>query len=626
MNDWALKKTSLILITVSILLSLFFAKEAKTQQKDDKSTVTIELQGGRNKNFLSPINIKGKFKCENFTISHLSIEKIESILFIQKQKSENIFVIKLRDAEKTIQGFFSGDAEITGSGEWGKETVAMSTIRSIKISNEGATKPFKPESRWHCIFKNGDQLAIGWASKWSGDSEFLGSIGDGSLNLDIQQVAKLYKSGDLWSISSNDGFSLEGWQPKKESLSTSSPFGGLELTWSKVTELSNESTSFGDSGKKSNTLHPKDWKVEISGRFVLPVSELQTGKKAMINGEIDVKSINWQFIDSTSRKPTGLQINLSNKKCWMLQDSILGNCPVGKVEVPIQHVTKLERLTPFPKNRIPSDYNKGIVATITTVSGSEYAVGDPSLEGGTAVDDDKDFFGYRLFRVSTPPVEMWISSDSLLTGEFSIVDGKIVSHSQMLERFGPLGGFTRIKFSNPGGEFVLHLAKLAKYSPQSSTPQLSASASQKPKYRVMVKDEAGREFSGEVFDIKFARYPKLGWVGSYPKSTYPFQWHRANSLYFKKESGERIDVEFSKLKKIHISGNYGSSRPATLTSVRGTQIKGSIYPGDVAKKYPGTSDWNPDKEGLLLGMVDATYVYVPFRKGEIIEIQQISQE
>jgi hypothetical protein len=79
-------------------------------------------------------------------------------------------------------------------------------------------------------------------------------------------------------------------------------------------------------------------------------------------------------------------------------------------------------------------------------------------------------------------------------------------------------------------------------------------------------------------------------------------------------------VEVDKLKMIKISGHYGSSRPAVLTSAKGTQMKGSIYPGDVAKSYPGTSDWNPAKEGLLCRLTDGTYMYIPFKKGITVDI------
>jgi hypothetical protein len=503
MYYWAMKKrkTSLIFLTVSVILLFLLGQAANAQKKDVKSTARIELSGGQTKTFSSPLRINGKFKTENFTISHLPIETVKSFVFEEKQNGENTFLLKIRGAKKAIRGSFSGDAELTGSGEWGKETVAMSKIKSIQFTNAGDTKPFKPESKWQCTFTNGEQLAIGWTSKWARDREFSGRIGDGSLSLDVLQVAKLTRSGDSWTIISSDGFSLEGWQPKKKSLSAGSLFGGLELSWSKVAKLSNESAASGDLGKKPKTIHSKDWQVEIGGRFVLPVSEMQTGKKAMINGELNIKSLNWQFIDSTSPKPKGLQLNFSNNKSWMLQGTISGNSPIGKVEVSIQHVTKFVRLTPFPKNRVPSDYNKSIVATITTASGSEYPVGDPSLEGGPEVDDDKDFFGYGLFRVSIPPVEMWVSSKSLLSGKLSTADGKLVSHSHKLARRGPLGGFKGIAFSNPGGRFVLPVTKLAEYSPQASPSQSRTSASQKPKYRVLVIDQAGKEFTGKVSDI-----------------------------------------------------------------------------------------------------------------------------
>ena len=70
----------------------------------------------------------------------------------------------------------------------------------------------------------------------------------------------------------------------------------------------------------------------------------------------------------------------------------------------------------------------------------------------------------------------------------------------------------------------------------------------------------------EITGLQFARYPKRGWVGSYTKSAYPFQWWRANKLYFTRANdGSRIDVEFDKINSINIQGRYRTNRKAVLT-------------------------------------------------------------
>lgn len=619
MYYWAIKKrkTSLIFAAVSLILIVSLGQAANAKEKNVKSSVRIEFSGGRTKTLSSPLRIKGKFKTENFVISHLSLEKIESLVLAKKQQGEKTFLLKLRGTNKAIRGSLTGEAEITGSGEWGKESIAISKIRSMHVTNVADAKPFEPESKWRCTFTSGEQLVIGWASKWSRDREFSGHIGGGSLNLAVQQVAKLTQNGGIWTVVSNDGFSLEGWQPKQKSFSTSSLFGGIELSWSKVAKLLNESVSAVDLGSKPRARHVPDWRVEIGGRFVLPVSEIQTGSKAKINDELNIKSLNWQFVDSAHPKPTGLQLQFSNKKSWMLQGTLSGNTPIGKVEASIEHITKLVRLTPPPKNRIPSEYSKRIIGRIKTNNGTEYPVAAPTLVGGSRVHDDDDYWGYNLFIIQATPVESWVESAVILSHTLNIKDKKVVSDNPMLKRYGPLEGFKGVTFINPAGNFTLPLAEFAEYVPHASPP--STAKLTLAKYRITVRDAKDNKFKAELTTIQFARYPKYGWSGAYTKWAYPFQWHRASELFFKKESGERIDVQFDKLSRIEITDSYNLNRNATLSNKQGSVIKGSIYPGDVSRSH-GVSTWNPYKEGLLCKTIDGMYLFVRFNNVKTIEI------
>lgn len=621
MYYWAMKKrkTLSIFVTVSVSVILLFllGQSTNAKEKDAKSSVRIEFSGGRTKTLSSPLRIKGKFKTKNFVISHLSLEKIESLVLAEKQQGEKTFLLKLRGTNKAIRGSLTGEAEITGSGEWGKESIAISKIRSMHVTNVADAKPFEPESKWRCTFTSGEQLVIGWASKWSRDREFSGHIGGGSLNLAAQQVAKLTQNGGIWTVVSNDGFSLEGWQPKQKSFSTSSLFGGIELSWSKVAKLLNESVSAVDLGSKPKARHVPDWRVEIGGRFVLPVSEIQTGSKAKINDELNIKSLNWQFVDSARPKPTGLQLQFSNKKSWMLQGTLSGNTPIGKVEAPIEHITKLVRLTPPPKNRVPSDYNKRIVGRITTSNGTEYPVAAPSLVGGSRAHDRSDYWGNERFVISAPPIELWVKSALILSHSIFNKEKKLISNNPLLKPYGPLESFTGITFVNPVGDFTLPVNEFVKYLPQTQT---ATSGKISPaNYRITVSDVKDNEFTTKLTTIQFARYPEFGWTGSYTKSAYPFKWHRDSELFFKKESGERMDVKFSKLSMIEIIGRYNVNRHATLTNTKGSLIKGFIYPGDVAKSH-GVHTWNPYKEGLLCKTIDGMYLFVRFNNVKTIEI------
>ena len=81
MYYWAIKKMETLLTFVTAIGMLLFllGQTANAQEKGIKPTVRIELSGERTKTLSSPLRIKGKFKTENFAISYLPIEKIESL-------------------------------------------------------------------------------------------------------------------------------------------------------------------------------------------------------------------------------------------------------------------------------------------------------------------------------------------------------------------------------------------------------------------------------------------------------------------------------------------------------------------------------------------------------------------
>lgn len=629
MYCWFMRKRnkSLIFTAATVILLVILCQISNAKEKDVKPSVRIELIGGQTKTLSSPLRINGKFKTEKFVISYLPIEKLESLVLAENKRGDKNYILKLRGTKETIRVSLSKKAEIYGSGEWGKESIAISRITSLYVTNVADSKPFKPVSKWQCTFTNGKQLIIGWDSKWSRDREFSGQIGAGSLNLDTQQVNKLTQNAGKWVVASKNGFSIEGWQPKQKLLSASSPFGGIEILWVKIAKLVNESVSGKDLESKHKARYEPDWKVKIEGGFVLPVKEMQVGSNAKINDELDIKTLSWNFVYSTTPKSNGLQLNFTNKKSWVFNGEISANSPVGKVQVSSRYITELSRLKPPPRNVTPSNYDKKVVGRITTVGGAVYSVASPSLIGGNVVERESGFWGNDLISIRAgASVEFWIGSSSLLSDGFAIKNSKILSRSSVFGRYGQISGFQAFEFINPAGQFSISLSKLVDYSLKALPPQSKKRKRMAGKYRITVKDAAGKEFTAEINTIEFARRPETAWSGSYYRSSFPLQWHKANILYFKKHSGERMDVEFDKLSRIEIIGRYQNSRQAMLTSTQGSSIKGSIYPGDVTKSYPGVAEWDPYREGLLCKMTDGTNIYVPFREGTIINIQSSASQ
>lgn len=603
---------------MSILAILIFLAPpnfalAQNSKSADALTVEILLVGGNKKTLSAPFNLNARFEATDFTITWLSIGGISSLVLDETGREKNIFLLTPAGINEPIHVKVSDQAKVSGSGEWGREIIALSKIQSLTVLSPKAPPPFEPaKNKWSCSFISGKSFFI----DWSNDSE--GKIGNASLYLGLARLAEIVRDGQNWTLSCADRSTVQGWRPKHSSFSAQSPYGSIEVPWANIAKLSKQQAPAGDSKNKDAEPKVWDWRIEIAGRILLPITDIQPGSNTTWDDDLDIRKLKWDFIDSGVTKPGSLELHLINQKTGVLKGSLTGVTPFGKLVADCKDITKLEKFKPLPKKQTSTKQDKKIIATVTTSSGNIYPVVTSSLEGGNEVVTNSGFFGYGMLRVQTPPIEIWLPSEHLLRSGLTAVDGKLVSS----EQYGKLEGIAGIKFANPTGEFFLSVKKLVRYAPQAfASHSKSHGTVQTGKYRIVVRNAAGKEFAGKVGDIEFARYPSLGWSGMYSTWDYPFQWHRADKLFFKNESGDRMDVEFAKLRKIEIPGSYDSSRRAVLTSTQGTQIKGFIYPGDVATSYPGISDWDPDKEGLLTRTTDGTYLYIPFSKETIIEIQ-----
>jgi len=99
-------------------------------------------------------------------------------------------------------------------------------------------------------------------------------------------------------------------------------------------------------------------------------------------------------------------------------------------------------------------------------------------------------------------------------------------------------------------------------------------------------------------------------------------------LYFNRsEDNGRIDITFEKIRKIEFQGKYsGSSRKAILTSAKGSNLEGQIYPGDLGQgSGGGVYEWNSQREGFLGEIGEDLFVFMPFAKVQVIEITNLPE-
>ena len=641
MTHVLLKKNHLALLTVLLMpmLPLLFPLHvANAAQGNGGITVQIEFLDGKKATLSSPLHIKGAFETENYGF-HPLIDTIESIDRSDDQMNPKGFILKLRIVDTPIKGAFSKNSDITGSGDWGDETFSINEIQSMRVTNAEDIKPAELSTKWRCTFTNGEQLTIDQPGKFFGKifGDVTGSVGKAQVSLDFSRITNIRKTNDTLSISGSNGFMLDGFKPGLEAIRVFTVYKQyVELTWDKIADI----TKLDESEKASTTPHTNAftpaWQMVVDNSLTMPLLDLQTGSKAEINNELNVHSLNWNFIDAVTPNSTWLQLHLHNGDSLLFGGNLVGSCPVGSFTAPARHITGLTRLGPPPQNRLPMEYTGKVSAAIATTNGAEYPVVHATLKGGDPVIDDKDFWGHDLIIIKSDPVEFWLDPQSALSHNLARKDDEVISEYPDFASFKFYNLAEELEFVNPAGKFSISIKKLSKYTVTAPAP--SSGDLSPRKYKINVRDYQNRAFEAEVTDIQFARYPSLAWSGTYFSSSFPFQWHRDPFLIIKKREKSQsslfaksaddfdaeINIHFDKLSSIKFTRSYFANRKAVLRNNRGAVLNGSIYPGPVAEQFPGVTKWDPNKEGLLCEITNRLYVFIRFCNVVEVEITDIA--
>ena len=596
--------------------SLVYSNNPEKLPKE--SQAKIEFITGRSETLSMP-SIQGKFSGPDFEITKLSLDAVDRIISKVHDGKPRKLIITLRDRGEEIIVHPDQEVSISGSGEWGKEKIPCSKILSLTISHPNPPLPFVPTYKWLCSFANGKKLPIGWSSKWSVNRSFQGTLGKVSFNLDPTAVENLSFLNHVVTTSCWGEGRFKGWYPKSKTLDAKCRFGHLSIEWSKIKSLKNLIPKRAETTRQYGL---SSWFLTLRQGTVLPVLDLNPERETKINGEIQVISFNWNAVDSVTPDSSGLKLKLNNDAEWTMSGSLTAITPYGKMIVACKEIGELKRREDKHYSSSPEDTPGKIRGKLVTVSGREYFSILSELSKAAWVHSDDDYFGHDLFIIDTPPIEFWLSTKALLSYPLKIKKGRLFSENPILKDQPALTGIKSLKFKNFAGEFKVPLKVLKEYIPRPAPG--SSSYSRKAGFRIKARSKTGSSGPVAVSKIEFARYPARGWCGTYYKSSYPFQWHRAGQLFFMREKDQaRINVEFDKIGKITFENRYGRSRKATLTSTQGGEMKGKIYPGDVTKSFPGVSSWSYDKEGLLGKIGNRAYIFIRFKDVQEIEIEQI---
>jgi len=703
---------------------LVFLSTASTQAKSSEvSQAQIIMQNGKEVILTSPIKISGTFSNSEIVIKRLSIKAVESIVLQEKLKKRNIYQLSLRENDKNFLVLVNKNAKVSGNGEWGKESISLVKINTLKLSYDNTGDKIDRKYKWLARLKSGKNIRMslsprvnfagflktegnsnkfsvngkyvksisfadnkshiydskdtlllaGWqpgkttlpGKTWFGSvdlkwdqidalenlaptqktpasaaqhrfvldkgteiilpilsiNNLQGKIEDIILDVDIKNIVSISRSPEQnkqFTLSFPGDLKYANFQPQGKRFIASAYFGKLDIPWGSLVSFSQTKPS-----KKENIKFRTTWSLTTKRgmEFGLQNLKLNTSRrnKGVLNGEIQVEVLNTNMIRKFVPGSEGLDFQIDEDSFWSLNGMFAAESKLGKVTFNTSDVAKLLKVGTLKSRKYGSEKSKGGAGKLITTSGREYLVRNLTINSLKKINSRKAYWGNKLVKISLGQMELWIAPKKLSSASFKKEGQNVIFD---MPEFGWPVASTNVKklsFQTDLGKFNIQSKSLKSFVSSSKIEAKKNTGKSTIRIQASYKNQSSPFV--EITGIQFARYPALGWSGFYTKRAYPFQWWRANKLFFTRANdGTRIDVEFDKISSIDILERYRKNRKAVLTNRNGKKLKGAIYPGDVAKSH-GTSTWDYSKEGLLGKISNDTYIFIRFNKVTKINIE-----
>ena len=153
----------------------------------------------------------------------------------------------------------------------------------------------------------------------------------------------------------------------------------------------------------------------------------------------------------------------------------------------------------------------------------------------------------------------------------------------------------------------------------------SQQAEQLSPINIDVRLHDGRTERFAASDIWFANYPEHAWTGTYAYSAYPFQWWRNKQIEIDELEGLVSKINIDKISGIKVVGQY--SGKLTFKSIAANELTGNHVRENLnSDSRKGPSDWDIEKEGVLIQVNKDLFVFIPFVVVDQIELHRSSVE
>jgi len=604
---------AMIYLTVATAIPFTGSAQAQDATPVPARVAQVETTDGRVIRLEEPLAMEGEWQIRELAVLRFTLDYLQQI----ERTDAGTFMLTTTDGAQT-EGVPSAEATLAGQGEWGRETLPLSSIRRVTL--EGSSPPPDLASVDGSVqVETVSGLAFRLTDFYTEGELLVGSL---RVDPDSGDIQTLERSGDwTFTAQATDGESaemlLDEWATTNLHGDTiwgsicSLPYSALQRF---VVEEQGYDFSAPAPGSPVVQIEALDGQTaHLLGAYSR--GDLRAGAGEWQTGQFEVKNILFDRLQQIER--TGVDtFAVTDRESATIdltagaEAELVGTHTWGRARLPF---SAIQRITVPEAQPSPSS---GAVGTLELGDGSSWMIEPLALEDiAPPQPRNSNEKGDWDMLLLADPVEYWIGDSFWMGYGFSQQEGRftIPCGAEPCPGGEVLGG--SLRFAMNGLELTVPLDQVRQYAPATGAPAMTL----QPRWSVTITGWDGQSVTLPFTYLAYTRYPKTCWSGWYAAS--PFHWYTDTLLPVIKPDGTRLDIDFERLARIEWPQRYDSQRLATVTSTQGSSLSVTIFPGSTNEETKkGPASWSPYYEGLLGTVVEGYQVFIPLPNISKIEL------
>jgi hypothetical protein len=484
---------------------------------------------------------------------------------------------------------------VTAACAWGQ--VSIDVVRIVRIVR--TPPPPGPVPSKEAAPRTDIRLRSGWQfSMIDVDGAWEFRLGEFAARVDAGKVRTLKAGPEAGRMVVNEAAEWNLALPSRPKdspamLGGTCAIGRIRIPWEQIAELK--------TGKPSAArATPLVTLVSTSG---VSLGATETTFSAAELGSWTVESVRWANVQSADLESGGLLLKGPRDTTLRLKTdkaTLNGTWALGSFSIPFASIARVQ-----PTAKPAAGAAAAPPKTVAITSGPGFVL--DVLEVQWPDVDSRTTWLREFTELPTGPYRLWIRKGAVLNEGFERgSDGLTVT---VLGRKYPVGKSSeKVTLVTTLATVKAELGNLA-----SLTPVARSAAPAAGRIDAAIRRADSQEDVCKTTGAVFVNYPTRGWTGTYLVSQWPFQWWRSETITVQREDDQaRIDIALDKLRRIDIVGaRY--DRKLLLQSIAGSEMRVThVATGLNETSRHGPSEWERDKEGVVLTLSADAYLFVPF--------------